>query len=333
MSFLNSIYLFLTQNNTFGIFLASGIIIALFVIWHEGRKDGFEEEKLLDIIAISLLVSFISAKVVDFALYPFKIQSIGSVVNYLLTLKLNVYALVLVFIYFVYLLSKRAKLSFYRIVDIFALGTAFVIAIASLGYIASTKELTFIYVFPTYILYYSIFSTLRNRVVKSGFTFSSFLLTSTVLMYVVLGRTYLPFYLLLITIALVVGYLRIRDQMSTLTPEFIEKTRKKLLHKDKELENEQKALLKEDPYTSYAEREDDNADVIDDAAEDIGHENIQVKVGIIKNIRRQVRKALHRISQGKYGVSEISGKPIPQERLEVYPQATTLVDEKTPDNA
>jgi RNA polymerase-binding transcription factor DksA len=38
--------------------------------------------------------------------------------------------------------------------------------------------------------------------------------------------------------------------------------------------------------------------------------------------------ALNRIDDGTYGVSEVSGKPIPIERLEAVPYATTLVDEE-----
>jgi RNA polymerase-binding transcription factor len=42
----------------------------------------------------------------------------------------------------------------------------------------------------------------------------------------------------------------------------------------------------------------------------------------------QVNRALARIDEGTYGVSEVSGKPIPIERLEAVPYATTLVDER-----
>jgi DnaK suppressor protein len=45
----------------------------------------------------------------------------------------------------------------------------------------------------------------------------------------------------------------------------------------------------------------------------------------------QVNRALARIDEGTYGVSEVSGKPIPIERLEAVPYATTLVDERPPD--
>ena len=43
----------------------------------------------------------------------------------------------------------------------------------------------------------------------------------------------------------------------------------------------------------------------------------------------QVNKALARIDAGTYGVSEVSGKPIPLARLEAVPSATTLVNEES----
>lgn len=44
---------------------------------------------------------------------------------------------------------------------------------------------------------------------------------------------------------------------------------------------------------------------------------------------QQVMKALARIDAGTYGVSEVSGKPIPLARLEAVPSATTLVNEES----
>ena len=43
----------------------------------------------------------------------------------------------------------------------------------------------------------------------------------------------------------------------------------------------------------------------------------------------QVKKALARIDAGTYGLSEVSGKPIPLDRLEAVPSATTLVNEES----
>jgi RNA polymerase-binding transcription factor DksA len=38
-------------------------------------------------------------------------------------------------------------------------------------------------------------------------------------------------------------------------------------------------------------------------------------------------QALTRIEEGTYGISSVSGKPIPIERLRAIPTATKLVDE------
>lgn len=42
----------------------------------------------------------------------------------------------------------------------------------------------------------------------------------------------------------------------------------------------------------------------------------------------QVNRALDRIGEGTYGLSEVSGKPIPLARLEAVPSATTLPGEE-----
>ena len=47
----------------------------------------------------------------------------------------------------------------------------------------------------------------------------------------------------------------------------------------------------------------------------------------------QIQRALRRIEDGTYGVSEVSGKPIPKERLEAVPYATTLAEEASPEPA
>jgi RNA polymerase-binding protein DksA len=69
-------------------------------------------------------------------------------------------------------------------------------------------------------------------------------------------------------------------------------------------------------------------DSVDDA--DLTYER-EVELGEDDRDRRelsQVQKALDRIKEGTYGVSELSGKPIPRERLEANPSATTLVSEQ-----
>jgi len=43
----------------------------------------------------------------------------------------------------------------------------------------------------------------------------------------------------------------------------------------------------------------------------------------------QVNRALARVDAGTYGLSEVSGKPIPLDRLEAVLSATTLVNEES----
>ena len=46
----------------------------------------------------------------------------------------------------------------------------------------------------------------------------------------------------------------------------------------------------------------------------------------------EVDKALERLEKGTFGISVVSGKPIPEERLEVLPWATCLVEEEVRKN-
>ena len=49
-----------------------------------------------------------------------------------------------------------------------------------------------------------------------------------------------------------------------------------------------------------------------------------------RDLLGRIDKALSRIAAGTYGISEVSGKPIPKDRLDALPTATTLVDEQPP---
>jgi RNA polymerase-binding transcription factor len=45
---------------------------------------------------------------------------------------------------------------------------------------------------------------------------------------------------------------------------------------------------------------------------------------------RTVERALQKIAEGTYGLSDLSGKEIPQERLQTVPEAIYNVDEESP---
>ena len=111
-----------------------------------------------------------------------------------------------------------------------------------------------------------------------------------------------------------------------LKPEQIARLRKKLVEERRAIE------------ARIAAREGDIMDTVRDE-EGVGDSDDEAQLlydredGIVSNELdeqqlEQVKKALARIDAGTYGVSEVSGKPIPIARLEAVPSATTLVTEE-----
>jgi len=74
--------------------------------------------------------------------------------------------------------------------------------------------------------------------------------------------------------------------------------------------------------------------------DDLGDESTRIfeKESELENIKRaearlrQIEHALERLDNGVYGVSEVSGQPIPVERLEALPWTTVLVGETLPES-
>lgn len=98
------------------------------------------------------------------------------------------------------------------------------------------------------------------------------------------------------------------------------------------LEQERADTLKQIDVLEGRLAEDDKfdetlADQNDAATRLIDQEETSTESAQLQAIVAQIDKALARIADGTYGISEVSGKPIPLERLEALPSATTLVDE------
>jgi DnaK suppressor protein len=76
----------------------------------------------------------------------------------------------------------------------------------------------------------------------------------------------------------------------------------------------------------------------EDGVGDLGDESVLIydreeAIDDVESDRDAIRRidhALDRIAAGTYGVSEVSGLPIPRERLEAVPYATTLTNEPEP---
>jgi RNA polymerase-binding transcription factor DksA len=75
---------------------------------------------------------------------------------------------------------------------------------------------------------------------------------------------------------------------------------------------------------------DETADLTDEAAMLSQRDQAIDENELDQDTLAQVERALRRIQEGTYGTSEVSGQPIPLDRLEAVPWATTLVDEEPP---
>lgn len=66
----------------------------------------------------------------------------------------------------------------------------------------------------------------------------------------------------------------------------------------------------------------------EDAAQSLDRKEVlQAKNEIDQKRLNHIARALQKIELGTYGLSDVSGKPIPQDRLEAMPEAVTTRDE------
>jgi len=113
-------------------------------------------------------------------------------------------------------------------------------------------------------------------------------------------------------------------------------TREDLGHFRQRLESERDAIK-----SRIAERSRDSEETVreDSGVGDSGDEatrlnDLDVEADenqVDRGTLAQISRALGRIDDGTYGVSEFSGKPIPRTRLDAVLYATTLVEEPSPE--
>jgi DnaK suppressor protein len=115
-------------------------------------------------------------------------------------------------------------------------------------------------------------------------------------------------------------------------------TRKDLRHFQERLESERQAIK-----SRMAERSRDSQETVreESGVGDSGDQSIRLsdldveadEDAVDRDTLAQIERALRRIEDGTYGVSEFSGKPIPFARLEAVPYAARLVEEPPPEPA
>jgi len=79
-------------------------------------------------------------------------------------------------------------------------------------------------------------------------------------------------------------------------------------------------------WEGSSESEGAEADPID-AADNIEELSVNIPlVGELEKRRKEIEAALEKMDRGTYGICEVSGEPIPYDRLEANPAARTLVE-------
>ena len=111
-----------------------------------------------------------------------------------------------------------------------------------------------------------------------------------------------------------------------LKPEQVTRFREKLLEERRAIEK--RIAAREADIMDTVRDEEGVGDTDDQAQRLYDREDDIVSNQLDQQQLHQVIKALARIDAGTYGLSEVSGKPIPLARLEAVPSATTLPNEE-----
>jgi DnaK suppressor protein len=103
----------------------------------------------------------------------------------------------------------------------------------------------------------------------------------------------------------------------------LDEARQRLLAERERLE----ALLS-DQADAVADQQDFDASASDLAKDILDRELSQSELARARRELAEVNAALERVEDGTYGVSDVSGKPIPDERLRAVPYARRLAQEQ-----
>ena len=306
-----------------------GFVFWLFVMWYEARKDGFDDERFLDLVVISTIFA---------GLFYYLFNRLYSYIqvyrpnHFILQVNRDVLISFIVLVaaflppfYF----SKKRRWSVFRIFDIYALAFGFFLVFASFGKYLITGQKPMLWTALLTLIFYLGVLRFRGYRFVSGLVFSLFTFYLAVLIALFFKSPgYLIFCLSLFIIGMLNLYYRSKKYMNTrnLPKEFINFVKRQLQKKEKELQVEQSSLMKEDPYLE-AGRTEANSEYMDEAILEDTRKNVSdARMSIVQGMLLQVKKALAAIKIGKYGICEVCGKPIDKARLKAYPQATRCLE-------
>lgn len=116
-------------------------------------------------------------------------------------------------------------------------------------------------------------------------------------------------------------------EQSHLSPEFIAQQRKRLEGlRSQVLGGELNVNARKRAFT---EEHGDEAEEFEDSAQDLAQEEVrQAQHDVDEQRVANIERALQKIDEGSYGLSDESGDPIPKARLEASPEAVLTVQEE-----
>lgn len=118
------------------------------------------------------------------------------------------------------------------------------------------------------------------------------------------------------------------DQNARLSKDFIEQQRKRLeALRAQLLGGEAKALANS---RRLQEERGEEAREFEDRAQDMEQNEVYQTLHDVDNRRlSHIDRALQKIAEGTYGISDVSGEPIPKDRLDAVPEAVVAVQDET----
>jgi DnaK suppressor protein len=116
-------------------------------------------------------------------------------------------------------------------------------------------------------------------------------------------------------------------EQAPLSPEFIEQQRKRLETLRRQVLGGE--LAANARQRSFTEQHGDEAEEFEDLAQEAEQEEVRQAQHDVDGRRlSNIERALQKIQEGSYGLSDVSDEPIPKARLEATPEAILTVQEE-----
>lgn len=305
----------------FGLAISAAILAAAFVVWREGIKKRYDEEKLIDLLIVTALSGLLGARIYyiltnfsDFStLNPFfwplifhfpGLNWIGAIFGGLIVL---------------YWFCRKEKWSFWETGDMVVLGVSLGEMIIRFGNFLTTGQLTELYKSLSMLIIFVVLIILKKRF---QVFLLYFILWSIAIFF--LEKKMQIYCLLFFVIAVMLSYWRsgrsIKKDMFKFPVNILRPIEDYLKKQKAATESKMASVSSEDPFND-TDRLNDNASIDTDVKEQVGHQRVEViKLELSRNLVR-IRKALTKIKVGKYGLCERCGSMIDTDRLALLPEA------------